>query len=398
MHIVLFAHPEFTASQSMPRFARMLQQAYRARGHQVQLWAPHSQLHGRFKGSLAKWAGYIDQYLLFPRQVKRLLAECPADTLFVLTDQALGPWAPLLKGRPLVVHVHDLLALRSALGEVPQNPTRWSGRVYQHYIRRGFAQAKHFVCISNRTRNELLRVGRVDPDTCEVVYNGLNQKFYPLPLAEARSLVRKAGLPMPEQGVLLHISGHQWYKNVVGVVRLYTEYARSTPNPLPLWLVGVRPNDVLQAALDQVPPTGAVHFLYGIEHTLLLAVYTLARAFLFPSLAEGFGWPIVEAQACGCPVITTDDAPMNEIGGPETTYLPLLQPGVDVTLWAQQGAAALQKVLNVPNEEAQRRSQACVAWAKRFEPNLAIERYLAVYAQVLQCTDNTAAQVSVQGN
>lgn len=398
MHIVLFAHPEFTTSQSMPRFARMLQKAYQARGHQVQIWAPKSQLHGWFKGPLAKWAGYVDQYLLFPHRVKRQLAACPPNTLFVLTDQALGPWVPLLKGRPLVVHVHDLLALRSALGEVPQNPTRWSGRVYQHYIRRGFAQAEHFLCISNRTREELLRVGRVQPTTCDVVHNGLNQKFYPLPLAEARSLVRKAGLPMPEQGVLLHISGNQWYKNVVGVVRLYTEYARATPNPLPLWLVGVRPDDAVQVALEQVPDEGTVHFLYGIEHTLLLAVYTLSRAFLFPSLAEGFGWPIVEAQACGCPVLTTDDAPMNEIGGPETTYLPLLQPGADPTIWAQEGARALQKVLDVPAEEAERRSQACIAWAKRFESTVAIDRYLSVYARVLQSSFKTTAQATVQGN
>lgn len=202
---------------------------------------------------------------------------------------------------------------------------------------------------------------------------------------------------MPNNGLLLHISGNQWYKNVPGVVLLYAEYAKNTPNPLPLWLVGVRPNEAVQAAMEQVPAEGTVHFLYGIDHPLLLAVYTMARAFLFPSLAEGFGWPIVEAQACGCPVITTDDAPMNEIGGPETHYLPLLTAGADTLAWARHGAEVLQRVLAVPAEEAQRRSLACQRWAKRFDPADAIDRYLGVYTRVLNHTAHpTDAQVAVQ--
>ncbi|MBT9463097.1 glycosyltransferase family 1 protein [Hydrogenophaga sp.] len=384
MRIVLFTHPPFMASQSMPRFARMLQQAYQERGHEVHLWAPQPLVHRWVPaGRWSKWAGYIDQYLLFPLRVRREVAKQPADTLFVMADQALGPWVPRVKHRALVVHVHDLLALRSALGEVPQNPTGFTGRLYQRYIRWGFAQARHFICTSQRTRSDLQRVGGVAPDTAEVVYNGLNQRFARTPSATARSLLRVAGLPVPDDGLLLHVSGNQWYKNVIGILHIYARYAAGQAHPLPLWLVGVPQTDAVRAALAAVPPQGKVHFLYGIDHALLQAAYSLARAFLFPSLAEGFGWPIVEAQACGCPVITTDDSPMNEIGGPNAVYLPLLGPDDDRRAWAAQGATALNTLLCEPAQAAAERAAACVAWSRRFEANLVIDQYLQVYQRVL---------------
>lgn len=384
MRLILFTHPSFMASQSMPRFARMLQQAYLERGHDVQLWAPPARLHARVpKGRLSKWAGYVDQYLLFPIWLRRQLAQVPPDTLFVMADQALGPWIPLLKKRPAVVHVHDLLALRSALGEVPENPTGFTGRVYQRYIRWGFSQARHFVCISGRTQADLLRVGGVMPKSCHIVYNGLNQVFAPMPLAQVREVLARTQVPAPEHGVLLHISGAQWYKNVPGVVRMYAHYARQQASPLPLWLVGVQPNEAVRAALAEVPASGEVRFLYGLDHPSLLAAYSLARAFLFPSLAEGFGWPIVEAQACGCPVITTNDSPMNEIGGPETRYLPLLRATDDAQAWAAHGAQVLTDLLAASPAEQARRSAACVAWSQRFDAGTAIDTYLRIYQQVL---------------
>jgi glycosyltransferase involved in cell wall biosynthesis len=282
-----------------------------------------------------------------------------------------------------VVHAHDLLALRSALGEIAQNPTGFTGRIYQRYIRNGFAQARHFICISNRTRDDLERVGGVPPSACEVVHNGLNQRFAPTPPAQARSLMRKAGMPLPEHGLLLHVSGAQWYKNVPGVLHLYAHYARQQAQPLPLWLVGVPQSDDVRAALAAVPEQGSVHFLYGINHALLQAAYSTARAFLFPSLAEGFGWPIVEAQACGCPVITTDDTPMNEIGGPEARYLPLLHATDDIQAWAAHGAQVLASLLAATPVEQARRSAACVAWSRRFDADIAIDNYLHIYQRVM---------------
>jgi glycosyltransferase involved in cell wall biosynthesis len=121
----------------------------------------------------------------------------------------------------------------------------------------------------------------------------------------------------------------------------------------------------------------------GINNAVLEALYSVAGALLFPSLAEGFGWPIAEGLACGCPVITTGEAPMNEVGGPHAHYLPRLASRDDLPAWAEQGAELLCKVLD---RSAAQRELACsegVAWTKRFHTGQAIERYLDIYAAVL---------------
>ena len=389
MNIILFSHPSFMNSKSMPRFAGMLQTAYLARGHHVQVWAPQAIVYNWVpRGRLSKWGGYIDQYILFPVWVRSQKKHQPADTLFVFCDQALGPWVPLVKDRPHVVHTHDLLALCSALGFVPENPTSWSGRLYQRYIRHGFRQARHFISVSKKTRDDLHRFGKVTPVTSEVIYNSLNYPYAPIPIDEARQVLIQAGLTVPKEGMLLHVSGNQWYKNVPGIVRLYAHYARTLQNPLPLWLLGPKLDAKLQTALAEVPEQGEVFFIYELDNKVLQALYSRARVFLFPSLAEGFGWPIIEAMACGCPVITTGEGPMNEVGGTVARYLPRLRAEDDADAWAKNGASVLTELLNMDMVERTEISAQGFAWAQSFKADLSIEGYLRVYQQVFEWESN----------
>src|SRR3990167_6764547 len=350
MKFVFFCHPSFMRSQSMPRFARMIGGAMQAKGYEVAYWAPQAWVHALFDNTrLAKWAGYVDQYLLFPLQVKARLLRHRQGTLFVFCDQALGPWVPLVKHLPHVVHAHDLLALRSALGQIPQNPTSSTGR--------------HFISVSKRTQSDLVEHGQVQAQTSCVVYNGLNYPYKPVPRARAFQKLSMAGLPATDDSMILHVGGGQWYKNTAGVIHLYARYAARHENPPPLWMISPHPsNSEVLDALKQVPAQGCVLFYQGIDNAALEAAYSVARAFLFPSLAEGFGWPIVEAQACGCPVITTDDSPMNEIAGPLASYLPMLKPGDDISAWAERGADTLEAVLQVDESEQVLQRRRRIAW------------------------------------
>jgi len=388
MNLVLYTHPAFLGSHSQAHFARMLAEAYRARGHQVALRQPEAVMHRRVpSGRLSKWAGYVDQYLLFPWQMRAAMRADPPDTLYVFCDQALGPWIPNAAHRPHVVHCHDLLALRSALGDIAQNPTSFTGRVYQRYIRRGFQRARHFISISQKSRDDLHHHGGVKPVTSEVVYNGLNHPYRSLAPDAARQRLREAGLTPDERGCLLHIGGGQWYKNSVGVVRLYASYARAVlgegGTPLPLWMLSPSPNEALRGALAHVPVQAEVRFFSGLSNDVVEALYSHAQALLFPSLAEGFGWPIAEAMACGCPVLTTGEAPMTEVGGEVAVYLARLTPADDIGVWARQGAQRLLDLL--ARSPAQREEAASLArsFAARFDADAAIEAYLRIYQRVL---------------
>jgi glycosyltransferase involved in cell wall biosynthesis len=286
------------------------------------------------------------------------------------------------------VHCHDLLALRSALGDIPENATSSTGRVYQRWIRSGFRRARHFISISRRTRDELHAFGGAPSGLSEVVLNGLNHPFQPMARARARERLMASGLPAQERGCLLHVGGGQWYKNSVGVVRLYAAYAQGCvaagSAPLPLWMVSPPPDAALTAALAHVPAAGDVRFFQGLHTDLVEALYSHAQLLLFPSLAEGFGWPILEAMACGCPVLTTGEAPMTEVGGDVPVYLPRLAHAADIDAWATHGARAIAEVLG---RDAARRAEAARAGlerAARFGMDGAIEAYLSIYRQVLE--------------
>ena len=362
----------------------MLKSAFEERGHTVTVWSPEAKVQRLFAaGKYAKWAGYIDQYLLFPLRVRKALRAISADTLFVFCDQALGPWVPLVKSRPHVVHAHDLLALRSALGDIPENPTSFTGRRYQRYIRRGFRQARHFISASKKTRDDLHHFGGVKPASSDVVYNGLNFPFKPMLKQEARGILDSAGFPASAKGAILHIGGGQWYKNQAGVIAIYAQYAAQEPQPLPLWCISPKPNAAVRAALAKVGGKGQVSFIQNLPSETIQAAYSYADALLFPSLAEGFGWPLIEAQACGCSVITTNEPPMNEVAGDAAVYLPRLQYGEDVDRWALQGAAALRSLLGESAEDRLRRAQRGREWANMFNADRSIQAYLAIYDRVL---------------
>jgi glycosyltransferase involved in cell wall biosynthesis len=388
VNIVLHTHPAFLELRSQDHFAQLLCNEFTRRGHHVLLRRPDAVVRAHIRrGPLAKWAGYIDQYLLFPRRMRAAMRRDPPDTLYVFCDQALGPWVPNAVHRPHVVHCHDLLALRSALGDVPENPTRLTGRLYQRYIRAGFRRARHLISISQRTRADLHAFAGAPTGLSEVVYNGLNHPFRPVEPQAALDLLQAAGFPATDRGCLLHVGGGQWYKNSAGVLRLYATYVRATlaqgGEPLALWMISPAPGLALEAELANMPAQADVRFFQGLRPETLEAAYSHAKALLFPSLAEGFGWPIVEAMASGCPVITTGEAPMTEVGGTAAVYLPRLRHGGDLDAWADLGAHTLAQVLGCTAHERASARTAGLARAAAFSCDAAIDRYLSIYRQIL---------------
>jgi len=372
--------------------------AYQQRGHTVELRQPEAVVRQHIRGRAAKWAGYVDQYIVFPFRMRRQIANDPAHTLYVFCDQALGPWVPMVADRPHVVHCHDLLALRSALGHVPENPTSWTGRIYQRYIRAGFRHARYFISVSEKSRADLHLFGVVQPLISEVVYNGLNHPYKRQSAETARAILKRAGLPAPAE-FLLHIGGGQWYKNPIGVLHLYAHYVAKRvaagQSVLPLWMVSPSPSALLQTVIESVPAQGSVRFFQKLDTDAIESLYSLASALIFPSVAEGFGWPIAEGLACGCPVITTGEPPMTEVGGPHAHYLPRYPESGGVRDWAETGAEVLCSVLDRPDAERDFAGRAGIEWTRRFDAQRAIEGYLKIYQAVLGASTLTdGAKVS----
>lgn len=142
------------------------------------------------------------------------------------------------------------------------------------------------------------------------------------------------------------------------------------------------PSKQLQDAANSIGNKGNVKFLIRPESKVVKAAYSTASAMLFPSFAEGFGWPIIEAMACGCPVLTTNDAPMTEAGGSAANYIPKFD-AENVDVWAKTCADILGSVLRRSPSERLAFREAGLAHAGRFDNNSVIDRYLSIYENVM---------------
>jgi glycosyltransferase involved in cell wall biosynthesis len=382
MKIVFFAHPLFLGSQSMPRFVGMLADGMKSRGYEVEVWRPEALFSAKIN-SFKKWMGYIDQYVVFPQQVKRRLKDDNGEVLYVVTDHALGPYVPLIADRPHVIHCHDFLAQRSALGEIPENMTSATGRAYQSYIKKGYSKGKNFISVSEKTRKDLGSFLKEVPKRSEMVYNGINTAFQPQEVQASRNLLsEKLDLALNE-GYILHVGGNQWYKNRVGVIEIYDAWRAKYGKQLPLLLVGQQPNASLKLKYEASPYKNDIHFLKNITDEEVKMAYSGASAFLFPSIAEGFGWPIAEAMASATIVVTTNAAPMLEVAG-DAAFLIARKPSVkaEQQQWAEDAAEVLDRALSLTAEQREEWINKGRENVARFKLDDALDQIEKIYSSV----------------
>ena len=370
MKVLLIGNYEYNRQPSMQRFFNLLLQGLTKAGCDVHRIRP-APVIGRLKpgeSGLGKWLGYFDRFVLFPPHLRRLVQW--ADVVHIC-DQANSLYLPWLKGKPNVVTCHDMLAIRSALGEIPQNPTRWSGRVFQRWILSGLRQAQRVVCVSEQTRVEFLRVANLPQERVAVTPNALNYQFRPMEPEEAGKLLRVLGLA-DERPFLLHIGGNEWYKNREGVLRIFHHLVRLPGYEKHRLVMAGKPWTLgMRNYVEEMGLVGRIKNLVEVSNEHLRALYSMAEALIFPSLQEGFGWPILEAQACGCLVVTTNRPPMTEVGGDTAVYIDPTDEVVAARIVAE----------SLKDQQALRKSG--FLNVKRFSRNAMITGYLNAYTTVL---------------
>jgi glycosyltransferase involved in cell wall biosynthesis len=273
------------------------------------LW-PHQEGFG-------KWMGYIDRFLLFPIYLKKMIQW--ADLVHIC-DQANAVYIPLLKAKPHVLTCHDMIAIRSALGEMDEIHLGITGRIYQKWILHSLCKATSIACISGSTANDLTRISRLPRSHVSIAPLPLNYDYRPMATPHTHGRLRKLGLD-PGSPFVLHVGGNDWYKNRHGVLRIFSHLRKIDGySNYRMVMVGGPLSGRQKKFITQQNIASLVLQVAHIGCEDLRALYSTARALVFPSLWEGFGWPIIEAQACGCPVFTTDRKPMNQTGGSAAVY------------------------------------------------------------------------------
>lgn len=381
MKILLIGNYLPDEQESMQRFADLLIDALKNYNHQVRLIRPgvilnreQSSFEDAGKG---KWLGYLDKFILFPWRLKKNARW--ADVVHVC-DHSNAFYIHFLRRKSHIITCHDVIAIRSALNASDITIKR-SGRILQSLILQGLKKAAHFACVSENTRKQLIEIVKIESEKTAVIYNGLNYPFYRLSNEEAKGILTANSLSsslkeMSTSSFLLHVGGNQPYKNRLGVLRIYLQLYTARKNDLPrLVLVGKPWTEEMREFVTKNNLQDHVVEIQNCSNEEMRALYSLARVFVFPSLAEGFGWPVIEAQACGCPVLTSNFAPLTEIGGDAAIYC---DPRDE-----KKAASQLELLLNESEEVRKKRVEAGLKNIKRFSPQTMIEGYLALYQKAI---------------
>ncbi len=367
--VLLIGNYPADQQQSMQRFAGMMLRGLTAAGVPAELIQPQPFL-GRFTlagGFVAKWLGYLDKFLFFPRQLRSRLR--PDVDLVHVCDHSNAMYCAHVRDRPTVVSCHDLLAVRGAMGEQTDCPPSSTGKYLQRWIVSGLRKARAVACASPATLRDAQRIigTREERPRLLLIPHGINHPYRRQPANRARAaLAQLAGLD-PTRPFALHVGSNLRMKNREGVLRTFALTKEKWDGQLVF--AGQKLTPELRSLGEEVGVLERVVEVEGPENDLLEALYSSAMVLLYPSRFEGFGWPIIEAQACGCPVICSDQEPMSEVGG-----------AAALTADVEDEAAMAQLLLSL-TDPAERAcwSEKSLHNAERFRAEEMIARYLDLY-------------------
>ena len=264
---------------------------------------------------------------------------------------------PLYPGLPSVISIHDLIPLTEP-GYAGNLPTR----LYFRLVSRAARQAMAINTLSVHARGEIERLLGIPRSRIHVIPPGVEAQFNPI--ADDHALRRaRTRLDLPER-YLLYVGGADVRKNIgvllAAIARLRDAGSAEAAGLPPLVIAAPIPKPEAsehrpdwRAAAQAMGLGGAVRFVERIAEEDLPAVYRGAEAFLFPSRAEGFGLPPLEAMACGTPVVCSNRTSLPEAVGEAGILLPpddvsawaeaILRLGSDATLRGKLGAAGLRQ-------------------------------------------------------
>jgi len=274
---------------------------------------------------------------------------------------------PLRAGRPVVVTVHDATFFAE-----PELYPSTKGAFFRSAIRTALRRASRTIVPSKATRDELIRLLDADPTTLDVAYHGVDAAFHP-PSDDEKARVQ-ARLGLHGTPYLAFLGALEPRKNVPNLIAGWVQAVQDRDHPPALVLAGGSGYDeAIDAAVAEVPAHLRVLRPGYLRPADLPGFLGGALMCTYPSHGEGFGLPVLEAMACGAPVLTTHRLSLPEVGGDAVAYT---EPDADSI------GAAVTGLLDDP-ERRERLAAAGRDRAKEFTWAASAEAHLASYARAV---------------
>jgi len=240
---------------------------------------------------------------------------------------------PVVVPSRVVVTIHDIIHLL-----YPEFlPSGFAFLYAQRMIHRSLTRGDRIIAVSQNTKADLMEYFDVDGKKIQVVYNGVEERFrVRLPEEEIDRRLAELGISRP---YLLFVGNPKPHKNLDNVVQAYARARRLAPFDAPLVCVGSKSgaDAKIRQRAEYLGIADRVLLLGHVADEVLPAVYQGATLFLYPTLYEGFGLPVVEAMASGVAVITSSTSALKEIAD---GYARLVDP-LDVEKMAEEIAAVM---------------------------------------------------------
>jgi glycosyltransferase involved in cell wall biosynthesis len=222
---------------------------------------------------------------------------------------------PLRSGRPVVVTIHDATFFTE-----PDLHSAVKGTFFRSATRTALRRAARVVVPSKATRDEVVRVLDADATVIDVAYHGVDQRTFRVP-SEAEQQRVQARLGLGGQPYVAFLGMLEPRKNVPGLIRGWVQaFADREDAPALVLAGGSGWDDHVDGAVAEVPSHLRVLRPGYLRFTDLPGYLGGARIVAYPSHGEGFGLPVLEAMACGAPVLTTQRLSLPEVGGDAVAY------------------------------------------------------------------------------
>jgi glycosyltransferase involved in cell wall biosynthesis len=301
-------------------------------------------------------------------QLPRILNQLKLDLYLHTGMPPLIPFLPPWQKIKKLIFLHDVINVKHPQFFKPI--TFLHGSVAKWLALRSF---DHIFCNSVATKNDAVGLLRADPQKITVVHLGLSKAFRQLPSQEAshraRRIVGNDDLPF-----VLFVGTIEPRKNLEGLLHGFKLSGLS--NNHRLVVAGARgwKTSGISKTLKRLDLDEKVVFCGFVPDEELSALYRLASVFCYPSLDEGFGLPVLEAMACGCPVVTSEIPALREVGGDIPIYV---NPRNTLSI-----ASALKKVAE-DNQCRKTMAQRGIDRAKRFSWDRAALDVLKVIDKII---------------
>jgi glycosyltransferase involved in cell wall biosynthesis len=284
-----------------------------------------------------------------------------------LVHDPTGAMPLFLTGCAKVGTIHDVIPYI-----YPTTSSRLDWLIYRFWLPLAVRRLDAIITDSRQSKADIVQYLPVPPEKVTVIPCAANKRYRPLPAADVQPVLARHGIDFP---YILYVGSIAARKNLPRLLEAYAQL-RGWSARWRLVIVGARKwkSSPVYETVQRLNLAAHVHFTGFVEEEDLPALYNGADLFAFPSLYEGFGLPVLEAMACGTPVVTSNSSSLPEVAGEAA----LLVEPTDVAAIAQ----AMRRILADEALAADLRARG-LARAAQFSWERTARETIAVYEQVL---------------